>query len=169
MRLQEHSQPCSGRLEVFYNGTWGGVCQSLDAASLRVLCEHMGCGSQGQLLARPKSSTTMETVWLKSIQCRDKHDRSLWQCPSAPWNRHSCLRGEEAWLACAGELCCGFHWCSGLGVASVELPQAPVASCFPLRHRETVECSGFVDILQNLDSLPSIMGRQKAEEQERIS
>lgn len=116
MRLQEHSQPCTGRLEVFYNGTWGGVCQSLNAASLRVLCEHLNCGSQGQLLARPRSSSTIETVWLKSIQCRDKHDRSLWQCPSAPWRRHSCLRGEEAWLVCAGELCCGLHWCSGLGV-----------------------------------------------------
>nr|XP_034369370.1 scavenger receptor cysteine-rich domain-containing protein SCART1-like [Arvicanthis niloticus] len=101
VRLQEHSQPCTGRLEVFYNGTWGGVCQSLDAASLRVLCEHLGCGSQGQLLARPRSSSTIETIWLKSIQCRDKHDRSLWQCPSAPWNSHSCLRGEEAWLMCA--------------------------------------------------------------------
>ncbi|XP_021062479.1 scavenger receptor cysteine-rich domain-containing protein SCART1-like [Mus pahari] len=103
VRLQEHSQPCTGRLEVFYNGIWGGVCKSLNAASLRVLCEHLGCGSQGQLLARPRGSSTIETVWLKSIQCRDKHDRSLWQCPSDPWNRHSCLRGEEAWLACAGK------------------------------------------------------------------
>ncbi|XP_032750931.1 scavenger receptor cysteine-rich domain-containing protein SCART1-like [Rattus rattus] len=103
VRLQEHSQPCTGRLEVFYNGTWGGVCQSLNAASLRVLCEHLDCGSQGQLLARPRSSSTIKTVWLKSIQCRDKHDRSLWQCPSAPWRRHSCLRGEEAWLVCAGK------------------------------------------------------------------
>uniref|UniRef100_A0A8C8TBK0 Scavenger receptor family member expressed on T cells 2 n=1 Tax=Peromyscus maniculatus bairdii TaxID=230844 RepID=A0A8C8TBK0_PERMB len=100
VRLQEHSQPCTGRLEVFYNGTWGGVCQSLSAASLRVLCGQLGCGSQGQLLARPTSSSTLETIWLKSIQCRDKHDRSLWQCPSEPWNRHSCLSGEEAWLVC---------------------------------------------------------------------
>ncbi|XP_052569536.1 scavenger receptor cysteine-rich domain-containing protein SCART1 [Peromyscus californicus insignis] len=100
VRLQEHSQPCTGRLEVFYNGTWGGVCQSLSAASLRVLCGQLGCGSQGQLLARPRSSSTLETLWLKSIQCRDKHDRSLWQCPSEPWNRHSCLSGEEAWLVC---------------------------------------------------------------------
>ncbi|KAK7804556.1 hypothetical protein U0070_002613, partial [Myodes glareolus] len=103
IRLQEHSQTCTGRLEVFYNGTWGGVCQSLNAASLRVLCEQLGCGSQGQLLARPRSSSTLETVWLKSIQCRDKHDRSLWQCPSEPWNRHSCLSGEEAWLLCTEE------------------------------------------------------------------
>ncbi|XP_005351524.1 scavenger receptor cysteine-rich domain-containing protein SCART1-like [Microtus ochrogaster] len=100
IRLQEHSQACTGRLEVFYNGTWGGVCQSLNAASPRVLCGQMGCGSQGQLLARPRSSSTLETVWLKSIQCRDKHDRSLWQCPSEPWNRHSCPSGEEAWLVC---------------------------------------------------------------------
>uniref|UniRef100_H0XBX2 SRCR domain-containing protein n=1 Tax=Otolemur garnettii TaxID=30611 RepID=H0XBX2_OTOGA len=101
VRLQNHSGPCAGRLEVFYNGTWGGVCQTLNAASLGVLCEHLGCGPQGQLLAGAGSWPGPEARWLASIQCRDRHDRSLWQCPSAPWDPDSCSSGEEAWVLCA--------------------------------------------------------------------
>ncbi|XP_027627011.1 scavenger receptor cysteine-rich domain-containing protein SCART1 [Tupaia chinensis] len=101
LRLQNHSQPCAGRLEVFYNGTWGGVCQSLSAASLGVLCEQLGCGPQGQLQARVGSWPLPGALWVASIQCRARHDRTLWQCPSAPWNQHSCSSQEEAWVICA--------------------------------------------------------------------
>ncbi|XP_058292415.1 scavenger receptor cysteine-rich domain-containing protein SCART1 [Hylobates moloch] len=107
LRLQDHRQPCTGRLEVFYNGTWGGVCRTLSAASLGVLCGQLGCGSHGQLQAGAGSWSAPEFLWVGSIQCRDRHDRSLWQCPSAPWDQHSCSSGEEAWVLCtekAGEV-----------------------------------------------------------------
>nr|XP_045255388.1 scavenger receptor cysteine-rich domain-containing protein SCART1-like [Macaca fascicularis] len=107
LRLQDHRQPCAGRLEIFYNGTWGGVCRTLSAASLEVLCRQLGCGSHGQLQARRGSWSAPEFLWVGSIQCRDRHDRSLWQCPSAPWDQHSCSSGEEAWVLCtekAGEV-----------------------------------------------------------------
>nr|XP_037841255.1 scavenger receptor cysteine-rich domain-containing protein SCART1-like [Chlorocebus sabaeus] len=107
LRLQDHRQPCTGRLEIFYNGTWGGVCRTLSAASLEVLCRQLGCGSHGQLQARTGSWSAPEFLWVGSIQCRDRHDRSLWQCPSAPWDQHSCSSGEEAWVLCtekAGEV-----------------------------------------------------------------
>lgn len=152
--MQEHSQSCTGRLEVFYNGTWGGVCQSLSAASLRVLCGHLGCGSQGQLLARPRNSSKLETIWLKSIQCRNKHDRSLWQCPSAPWDKHSCTSGEEAWLVCAGELCCGFlrDATNTLGWVWLiwnhpRLQLLPASSQNGSQGEQCVAFSGFVDTL----------------------
>ncbi|XP_012368854.1 scavenger receptor cysteine-rich domain-containing protein SCART1-like [Octodon degus] len=101
LRLQNYGQPCAGRLEVFYNGTWGGVCQTLSATSLGILCGQLDCGPQGQLLARPESQPSPEIFWLASIQCRPRHDRFLWQCPSAPWDKHSCSRQEEAWILCA--------------------------------------------------------------------
>ncbi|XP_013361603.1 PREDICTED: scavenger receptor cysteine-rich type 1 protein M130-like [Chinchilla lanigera] len=103
VRLQKYGQPCAGRLEVFYNGTWGGVCHFLSAASLGILCGQLGCGSQGQLLARPESWSSPEIFWLTSIQCRPRHDKFQWQCPSAPWDQHSCSSSEEAWVLCAGD------------------------------------------------------------------
>nr|XP_023417276.1 scavenger receptor cysteine-rich domain-containing protein SCART1-like [Cavia porcellus] len=103
LRLQNYGQPCAGRLEVFYSGTWGGVCHILNPASLGLLCGQLGCEPQGQLLARPESWPSPAVFWLTSIQCRPKHDRSLWQCPSTPWDQHSCSSSEEAWVLCAGK------------------------------------------------------------------
>nr|XP_021523105.1 scavenger receptor cysteine-rich domain-containing protein SCART1-like [Aotus nancymaae] len=107
LRLHSRGQPCAGRLEVFYNGTWGGVCPTLSAASLRVLCAQLGCGPHGQLRAAAGSGSATEFLWVASVRCRDRHDQSLWQCPSAPWDQHSCASGEEAWVLCtekAGEV-----------------------------------------------------------------
>ncbi|XP_012516126.1 PREDICTED: scavenger receptor cysteine-rich domain-containing protein SCART1-like [Propithecus coquereli] len=101
LRLQNYSGPCAGRLEVFYNGTWGGVCKTLNAASLGVLCGQLGCGTHGQLLAGPGSWPAPDALWVASIECRDRNDWSLWQCPSAPWDPQSCSSGEEAWVLCA--------------------------------------------------------------------
>uniref|UniRef100_A0A8C8ZXA0 Scavenger receptor family member expressed on T cells 1 n=1 Tax=Prolemur simus TaxID=1328070 RepID=A0A8C8ZXA0_PROSS len=101
LRLQNHSGPCAGRLEVFYNGTWGGVCKTLNTASLGALCGQLGCGTHGQLLAGAGSWPVPDALWVASIECRDRHDWSLWQCPSAPWDPQSCSSAEGAWVLCA--------------------------------------------------------------------
>lgn len=88
---------------MLYNGTWGGVCQPLSPATLEVLCGQLGCGSRGQLQARSVPRTSPGALWLGSIQCRSKHETSLWQCPSDPWDPQSCSSLEEVWLVCAGE------------------------------------------------------------------
>ncbi|XP_023618434.1 scavenger receptor cysteine-rich domain-containing protein SCART1-like [Myotis lucifugus] len=93
--------PCAGRLEVLFNGTWGGVCRPLSPASLGVLCGQLGCGPQGQLQAAVGTGKAPGTLWVASIQCRHRHDLSLWQCPSAPWDQRSCSSQEEAWVVCA--------------------------------------------------------------------
>ncbi|KAM6186257.1 scavenger receptor cysteine-rich domain-containing protein SCART1-like [Rhynchocyon petersi] len=103
LRLQNRTGPCAGRLEIFYNGTWGGVCQTLSATSLGLLCGQLGCGTYGQLHAGARTGPRPGALWLASVQCREKHDAVLWQCPSAPWDPHSCSRSEEAWVMCAGK------------------------------------------------------------------
>uniref|UniRef100_G1PW71 SRCR domain-containing protein n=1 Tax=Myotis lucifugus TaxID=59463 RepID=G1PW71_MYOLU len=102
LRLRDGgSGPCAGRLEVLFNGTWGGVCRPLSPASLGVLCGQLGCGPQGQLQAAVGTGKAPGTLWVASIQCRHRHDLSLWQCPSAPWDQRSCSSQEEAWVVCA--------------------------------------------------------------------
>ncbi|XP_045438176.1 scavenger receptor cysteine-rich domain-containing protein SCART1-like [Pipistrellus kuhlii] len=95
--------PCAGRLEVLHNGTWGGVCGPLGAAALAVLCGQLGCGAPGRLRAAGRAPGAAGPLWVASIQCRHRHDLAPWQCPSAPWDPHSCPRQEEAWVECAGE------------------------------------------------------------------
>ncbi|XP_024903308.1 scavenger receptor cysteine-rich type 1 protein M130-like [Pteropus alecto] len=101
LRLQGGSQPCAGRPEVFYNGSWGGLCLTLSSATLGVLCQQLGCGPHGWPRAGTVSQRTPEALWVTSVQCRHRHDTSLWQCPSSPWDQQSCSSDMEAWVVCA--------------------------------------------------------------------
>lgn len=87
---------------MFYNGTWGGVCSNaLKDTSLSVICKQLGCGEQGWLENRPVH-TGLDISWVDNIECRRLQNSTLWHCPSAPWHPHSCARGEEVWITCAG-------------------------------------------------------------------
>ncbi|XP_065509200.1 scavenger receptor cysteine-rich type 1 protein M130-like [Caloenas nicobarica] len=108
----ENSDGCSGRLQVFYNGTWGSVCSNsmtLDTVSLA--CKELGCGDGGSLETVLHSGSVSGPAWLDYVQCGEKNN-SFWQCPSAPWDPQSCddLR-DETHITCN------------------EMPPEPLAPC----------------------------------------
>ncbi|KAM9593293.1 scavenger receptor cysteine-rich type 1 protein M130-like [Morphnus guianensis] len=91
----ENSDGCSGRLQVFYNGTWGSICSNLmtlDTVSLA--CKELGCGDGGSLETRLPYGNVSGPTWLDNMQCGEKTS-SFWQCPSAPWNPQSCEDPQE--------------------------------------------------------------------------
>ncbi|XP_059690897.1 antigen WC1.1-like [Gavia stellata] len=92
----ENSDGCSGRLQVFYNGTWGSICSNsmtLDTVSLA--CKELGCGDRGSQETGLPYGRVSGPAWLDKVQCGEKTS-SFWQCPSAPWDPQSCedLRDE---------------------------------------------------------------------------
>ncbi|KAM6184361.1 antigen WC1.1-like [Sarcoramphus papa] len=112
----ENSNGCSGRLQVFYNGTWGSICSNsmtLDTVSLA--CQELGCGDGGSLETRLPYGRVSGPAWLDNVQCGEKTS-SFWQCPSTPWNPQSCedLR-DEIHITCNG--------------ARPEMPPTPLAPC----------------------------------------
>ncbi|XP_074994740.1 scavenger receptor cysteine-rich type 1 protein M130-like, partial [Calonectris borealis] len=99
----ENSDGCSGRLQVFYNGTWGSICSNsmtLDTVSLA--CKELGCGDGGSLETRLPYGRVSGPAWLDNVQCGEKTS-SFWQCPSTPWHPQSCedLR-DEIHITCKG-------------------------------------------------------------------
>ncbi|XP_075345939.1 CD5 antigen-like [Mycteria americana] len=100
LRLQ-NSDGCSGRLQVFYNGTWGSICSNLMTLStVSLACKELGCGDRGSLERRLPYGKVSGPAWLDNVQCGEKTS-SFWQCPSAAWNPQSCedLR-EEIHITC---------------------------------------------------------------------
>ncbi|XP_067426039.1 antigen WC1.1-like, partial [Emydura macquarii macquarii] len=101
LRLVDGSD-CAGRLEVFYNGTWGSVCSSpMDAVTMVLICKHLDCGDAVTFLRNLPHGSGSGPTWVDGVRCNEQHS-SLWQCPSDPWKPQSCSRAEETHLSCQG-------------------------------------------------------------------
>ncbi|KAI1242152.1 scavenger receptor cysteine-rich type 1 protein M130, partial [Lamprotornis superbus] len=92
---------CAGRVEVFYNGTWGSVCSNhMSQLTAATMCKHLGCGDGGGIATDFKYGRGSGPTWLDHIECTEQHS-SLWQCQSDPWNPQSCdKRAEETHITC---------------------------------------------------------------------
>ncbi|XP_032852360.2 scavenger receptor cysteine-rich type 1 protein M130-like isoform X2 [Tyto alba] len=94
VRLAGSPRRCTGRVEVYINGTWGTVCQETwDILDATVVCRQLGCG---MALAAPGPAhfgPGMGPLWLDAGSCAGTEE-SLWDCPASA--RHSCQRGGGA-------------------------------------------------------------------------
>uniref|UniRef100_A0A8U7NP66 Uncharacterized protein n=1 Tax=Corvus moneduloides TaxID=1196302 RepID=A0A8U7NP66_CORMO len=94
VRLAGGRGRCRGFLEVSHNGTWGRVCaDGTSPGTANTVCQQLGCGPRGWLSAVPAQQPA--PAWLAWVGCEDGA-RSLWGCPSAPWNLQSCGPGGDA-------------------------------------------------------------------------
>ncbi|XP_074851518.1 scavenger receptor cysteine-rich type 1 protein M130-like [Carettochelys insculpta] len=103
LRLVSDSD-CAGRLEVFYNGTWGSVCSNqMSTVTAVIVCKQLHCGDGGYIAGDSTYGEGSGPTWLDRVQCSEQHS-SLWQCPSEPWNAESCDdRREETHITCTGK------------------------------------------------------------------
>ncbi|NXL38438.1 C163A protein, partial [Glaucidium brasilianum] len=92
---------CAGRLEVFYNGTWGSICSNrMSQLTAVTVCKHLNCGDGGEIARDFKYGRGSGPTWLDHIECTKQHN-SLWQCQSDPWDPQSCdNRAEETHISC---------------------------------------------------------------------
>ncbi|XP_067166135.1 antigen WC1.1-like [Apteryx mantelli] len=99
----ENSNGCSGRLQVFYNGTWGSVCSnSMTLTTVSLVCKELGCGDEGSIERVQQYGKVSGPTWLDHVEC-GKRNSSFWQCPSSPWNPQSCDdQQEETHITCNG-------------------------------------------------------------------
>ncbi|KAM9172947.1 antigen WC1.1-like [Pangshura tecta] len=103
LRLVSDSD-CAGRLEVFYNGTWGSVCSNgMPGVTAEIVCKQLNCGDGGQIARDFEYGAGSGPTWLDHVACSDQHS-SLWQCPSDMWKEQSCdNRAEETHISCSGK------------------------------------------------------------------
>ncbi|XP_065274220.1 antigen WC1.1-like [Emys orbicularis] len=103
LRLVSDSD-CAGRLEVFYNGTWGSVCSNqMSGIITAIVCKQLNCGNGGQIANDLEYGAGSGPTWLDHVACSEQHS-SLWQCPSEPWNPKSCdNRAEETHISCTDQ------------------------------------------------------------------
>ncbi|XP_077137178.1 scavenger receptor cysteine-rich type 1 protein M130-like [Ranitomeya variabilis] len=101
VRLME-GKNCSGRVEVFFQGQWGTVCDDdWDIKDADVICRQMGCGSATNATTEARFGKGTGPIWLSEVQCKG-YERALQDCWSTRWNKSNCLHKEDAGVICVG-------------------------------------------------------------------
>ena len=90
----------SGRVEVFYNGTWGTICDdSWDLQDADVVCRQLGYGGA---LSAPRAATFKQgtgPIWLDDVGCFG-NEKSISQCSHQGWGVENCWHSEDAGVVC---------------------------------------------------------------------
>ena len=103
LRLIGGSGPGEGRVEIYYNDTWGTVCDdNWDKNDARVVCRQLGYSS---VVSAPHSARFGQgsgKIWLDDVQCQG-NESSIVSCRHRPWGEHNCGHNEDASVICSSK------------------------------------------------------------------
>jgi len=102
LRLVGGSTHKEGRVEVYYNGVWGTVCDDYwDSLDARVVCRQLGFGSYGTAFTLASVPDGSGSIWLDDVRCRGSETNIL-SCPRNSVGSHNCGHHEDAGVRCYG-------------------------------------------------------------------
>ncbi|XP_017297144.1 deleted in malignant brain tumors 1 protein-like isoform X1 [Kryptolebias marmoratus] len=91
---------CSGRVEVYYGGTWGTVCDgSWDINDAKAVCREVGCDPAFDAPTQALFGEGTGPVWLDNVDCSGS-ENSLSDCPSSGFGNQSCAHSQDAGVVC---------------------------------------------------------------------
>ena len=90
-----------GRVEVFYNGTWGTVCDdSWDLTNAYVVCRELGYGRAVKAYLSATFEQGNGIVCMDDVRCTG-NERSLTECRHSGWEKQNSDHSQDAGVVCA--------------------------------------------------------------------
>lgn len=107
VRLRDGRHSHEGRVEVWYDGQWGNVCDDQwGMADADVVCRQLG------YIGALRTSTQLEfssgdgvNILLDEVQCTGL-ENSIYECLHGPWSQHDCRFYETAGVICKPNKVC---------------------------------------------------------------
>ncbi|XP_064882041.1 lysyl oxidase homolog 3B isoform X3 [Oncorhynchus nerka] len=97
-----------GRIEVFYKGEWGTICDDdFSLSNANVLCRQLGFVSATGWTHSAKYGKGQGKIWLDNVQCNGG-EKSIDLCKSRGWGNSDCTHDEDAGVVCKDERLPGF-------------------------------------------------------------
>ena len=91
-----------GRVEVYYNGEWGTVCDNgWDFNDAEVVCKELGLGSAFAYVSRGFYGQGSGQIWLNELNC-DGTEATIADCAHRGWGNHVCEHSQDTGVNCAG-------------------------------------------------------------------
>ncbi|XP_034406435.1 scavenger receptor cysteine-rich domain-containing group B protein [Cyclopterus lumpus] len=102
IRLVNGPNACQGRVEVYYQGAWGTVCDDDWALNnARVVCQQIDCGSAVYAHSNSFFGYGTGRILLDNVNCQGT-EQELSKCKSLDWGKHNCGHHEDAGVTCTG-------------------------------------------------------------------
>ena len=103
MRLVGGSWNGEGRVEVFFNGEWGTVCDdNWDLNDATVVCRQLGYATAVGAPDSAHFGSGSGRIWLDDVICTGS-EGSIVNCQHDGWGSHNCGHGEDASVVCTSK------------------------------------------------------------------
>ena len=98
VRLVNGTVPSEGRLEVFFNNTWGTVCDDyFHNTEGAVVCRQLNY--IGLVSVAPRFGSGEGPIWLDDVDCNGSED-SIFDCYHRAIGVHNCQHSEDVGIRC---------------------------------------------------------------------
>lgn len=111
MRLVGGSAPHEGRLEVYYNSTWGTVCdEGWDLQDATVVCRELGYFNASAAFGSARFGLGSCPILYNELSCTG-NEKYISECAQRGTGVHNCSHSQDAGVVCEGKLVCRSVWC----------------------------------------------------------